>query len=251
VPTVLEKNDMNVERQEDLGPNASAALSASRRAQEAGAAAVAYGGRELVSARAELAQATAQLVLMERARRREQVARERQVAKARAEISSLKREMQAATEVPAARAMRPPRRQSHLILSLTAVIVLAAIAGLCVRYADPLHTWDGLASVVSQPAAAPKQEVVPGRLALANSSETHALSRLSDAVGGVSAEAMPGVLKAANQWLDTSGEEACSVQSAEGGASLVISGKNGDKPLLAALSRCAQAVEHLQAEATR
>ncbi|HYA18805.1 MAG TPA: hypothetical protein VEF06_15130, partial [Bryobacteraceae bacterium] len=75
--------------------------------------------------------------------------------------------------------------------------------------------------------------------------ETSEFSRLNDAVRSVPAPSMPSVLDAANQWLGTTGQQACSVQSPQGDVSLVISGHGGDKPLLSALSRCATAVEHL------
>jgi hypothetical protein len=147
------------------------------------------------------------------------------------------------TPVPA-----PPKASqsthSHVVLSLLAIAIVAAVAGFSAWYVDPLHTWEGHAAAVPLQQAVVSKPSLPPRTSPV-SEETHAFSRLGDAVRQVPAPAMPAVFHAANDYLGATGEEGCSVDSPQGGLSLVVSGRGGDKPLLAALSRCAQAVEHL------
>jgi hypothetical protein len=196
---------------------------------------------------AQLVAVKEQLMEMDRALRAERVARSQLAAKARAEISSLRQELENSAPADSSSGTAVAKTaHGHLMLAVMAIVAVAAVAGFSVWYVDPLHTWDGHPAAVSEraesstpasaPAAAPP---APGA-----SAETHAFSRLGDAVSNVPARAVPAVLHAANEWLSSAGEDACSVESPEGSVSLVISGRGGDKPLLSALSRCATAVEH-------
>jgi hypothetical protein len=186
---------------------------------------------------------------MDRSVRAERVHHRRQVALANAEICNLrlKLENSSAADMPLIAPVE--QRRDYLMLSIVAIALAAAVIGFSMWYVDPLHTWDGHVKPASQEAAAPTPPPPtmssPVSAAVASSSESHAYSRLGQAVSTVPGASMPSVMNAANEWLGSTGEQACSVQSSRGEVSLVISGKSGDKPLLAALSRCASAVEHL------
>jgi hypothetical protein len=199
------------------------------------------------SAQAELVAVKEQLMEMDRALRAERVARSELSARSKAEISVLRRELEDVAPDEADRS-KPFAKSSggRLLLSGMAVALIAAIAGFSVWYVDPLHTWDDHPAVVSQSVRAEsvKAAQTPPS-SMGASSETHEFSRLNDAVRSVPVPSIPVVLNAANDWLGANGQQSCSVESPQGEVSLVISGRGGDKPLLSALSRCANAVEHL------
>jgi hypothetical protein len=199
-----------------------------------------------VTTNAELVAVKEQLMEMDKALRAERMARRELASQAKAEISGLRRELRQATPDEAEGKPRPaPRSGNHLAASVIVIAMAAAVAGFSVWYVDPLHTWESRPAATAPPLAQTAAAQPAPAPPLGSSPETHEFSRLNDAVRFVPAPSMPVVLDAANRWLDTNGQQACSVQSPEGSVSLVISGNGGDKPLLSALSRCATAVEQI------
>ncbi|HYA17114.1 MAG TPA: hypothetical protein VEF06_06600 [Bryobacteraceae bacterium] len=91
------------------------------------------------------------------------------------------------------------------------------------------------------PAAAPQAE----EPVVAPSPETFELARLNGALRIAGDEDVPEMLSAVNRWVRFSGAGPCWVTSASGSVSFVISSRDAGHPLLAALSRCADAVEHV------
>jgi hypothetical protein len=126
---------------------------------------------------------------------------------------------------------------------LAMLIACAAMAaGVAVFYAYPFEGWKQV-WWKDEPARAAQPAIASSPSH--SSSQTKAFSRLSDALGSVPAPSVPALMNAANQALGSTGEPACSVASPDGQLSLVISGKGNSTPLLAALSRCATAVERI------
>ncbi len=85
---------------------------------------------------------------------------------------------------------------------------------------------------------------VPAGGARIVSAEQRAMERLDDALAPVPAAAMPSLMNSANQWLGESGLPPCTLASPRGDSSMVITSGRKPGPLVAALSSCADAIEH-------
>jgi hypothetical protein len=171
----------------------------------------------------------------------EREAHARHAAEVDAEISSLQRELAWATSLQSAEVLATPRDSPAHLRWPAIVTFLAAIAIVLAM----MTFGAGPKSHRAVPSPPPKGIVKlaePGR----GTDEAEALNRLNRALAMVPARAIPGVLSAANEWLATAGQPPCSVQSAEGGMALVLAaGDPKQGALLASLSRCADALEHL------
>jgi hypothetical protein len=207
--------------------------------------AAAESEKQLEVVRAEAAHAVAELQEARKVLREERLSRVQQAAQASAQISLLQTELAVVATVPVS--VVRTSHKAHLLLPLGSLAMVAIAVGVLILHPAWVQPREVANQSTWQPAAA-----VPRPIILTegvdsgprNPSEVYALARLNGALDEVPIPAMPSIMGAVNDWLWSIGLPPCSVASPRGDVSLVISSSSPGQPLLAALSRCAEGVEH-------
>jgi len=122
-------------------------------------------------------------------------------------------------------------------LYLSAALLCAFLLPHLSTPARPKATVSTLAKVL------PKGPSPPDEI---DSPEVQALDRLSRALGGIPLSSAGSILSEANDWLEAKGAAPCAVRFGEGQPALIVTGDaKAEGPLVRALLRCADAVEHV------
>jgi hypothetical protein len=187
-----------------------------------------------------------------------------------AQISGLRREFEDAVNTddrkPGVEETKSVRFSSHLTAPVVVTALFALAAALLILHSRGLLSWSVASPFAASAAPVPVPQAAvlpqpPGTLrnppaaprspdsTASQSAEARALNRLDDLLRPIAPAAIPSLLSEANQWLGQTGSPPCSVQSPRGETSMVISpyGQHGLSergPLVTALSRCADAIEH-------
>ncbi len=239
--------------------------------------------RQADAARLEAEQARQQLSQARKALVQERVARVEMAAEANRQISSLQSKLNKPAPPQRTEAQKRQASQAIAVV-LVGAMMLGAVVFLISQAGELANVWAGVsfpsvslpdwkmpslsggakpkpeAAAVNEAPPTPATEPVPiirdAKMVkpdphnvvvqgLGTGDEMKALSRFNDAMMPVPAGAVPSVLGAANHLLAKSGNGPCTVKSSTTGeVSLAISGGGKGQPLLAALSNCANAVEH-------
>jgi hypothetical protein len=213
--------------------------------------------------RAETCSVEAQLQLLQTAMKEERALRLSQAVQASIELSEMRRALQSASEEPPSDPDSEGWFLSHVVPPLLITIVLLTAAGLLLFHPDwqraLLYPWVQDPVATQQQAAGSsretwsRMETVQGSARVGPPSteslsepatEKYELARLNGALDAIPVTALPTIMGSVNEWLWALGGAPCSVESAHGEVSLVITGQGQSHPLLTALSRCADAVEH-------
>ena len=232
---------------------------------------------------AERVSVEAQLLLFQTTLDREQVARQQHVAKANRQLTRIRRELQSAADARVRRRTiwRNLARVSGLIGVFVILVSLKPLLSAHPISRAVLNTvmnqaWtessrrvravEAVAESVKpqpsggaggddnaevqkarEPEPAPAPTPAPPSLPFegAGAQETYELQRLNGALMAVPAAEVPEVLNAVNKWLWAHNGVPCWVLTPANGVSLVIASGGPGQPLLTALSRCADAVEHV------
>lgn len=126
----------------------------------------------------------------------------------------------------------PPRNSGAWVFAGIALLLTTAVLIWMFRPPDPAIP---VAKVPVTPSAVRHDS---------SNNETEALGHFEDSVSDVPRAGVPGLLYEVNRRLTNAGAHPCVERSEDGGFSLVL-GKNDQKPLLKALSRCSEAVEKI------
>ena len=213
--------------------------------------------------RAEAASVAAQLRLIQAAMHEERALRLTQTTLANIQLADMRRALEVATEERSPEPHREGWFLTRAALPPLIAAVLVLLVGVLLFHPEwlggLLHPWIADPQATQQPMtgsprdAWSKMESVqefarpgpPSAESLAESSSaTYELARLNGALDAIPVTAVPTIMGSVNQWLWALGGPPCSVESSRGEVSLVISARGQAHPLLTALSRCADAVEH-------
>ena len=192
-----------------------------------------------------------QLRLIQSALNEERALRQQQADLATERVEGMRHELEAVAEARAEDRRFWRNFAAHVLMPVAVTAVLVFSLGFLVFHAGSPNPWDTPPPTASaQPAPAREthtaSEIAPlAGEAISPSPEKYEMARLTGALRAVQDDEIPTVLGAVNQWLSRAGAKPCWVASPAGDVSLVISSGDPEHPLLSALSRCADAVEHV------
>jgi hypothetical protein len=189
-----------------------------------------------------------QLRQIQTALNEERALRQQQAAEATGQVERMRRELE---EIAEARAAGPGfwhNFATHVMAPVGVVAVVVGILGfLALHPGSPNPRSAPHPAMAAEPAiprAAPAP-ILPAEESLDPSPQKYEMARLNGAIQAVGDNDIPTMMDAVNQWLRLAGAAPCWVTSPSGSISLVISDRDPEHPLLSALARCADAVEHV------